>query len=118
MQEQFVSEIIRPVAGTMDTASMAVGKPGLPGRFVWRGEEYAVDVVLERWKETSPCRHGSEERYVRKHWFRVRTTSGAEMRIYFDRQAKDPRRQTARWWLYSVIPPCGDGKPSASEDGR
>ena len=37
-REEFVSEAIQPVVGTTDTAGMARGGPGLPRRFVWRGE--------------------------------------------------------------------------------
>lgn len=45
MQEQFISEAIRPVGGTFDVFGMAKGEPGLPGRFVWRDTEYAVAEV-------------------------------------------------------------------------
>jgi hypothetical protein len=88
----------------MDTGRMARGEPGLPGRFLWRGQEYVVERVLEQWKETSPCTSGSGERYVRKHWYRIRTTSGSEMRIYFERQARSARERKRRWWLYTVSP--------------
>jgi len=81
---------------------MARGEPGLPRRFLWRDEEYEIDTVLEQWKETGPCKSGSDEQYVRKHWYRVRTTNGAEMRIYFERQARSGRERTKRWWLYAV----------------
>ena len=102
MPEQLVSESIKPVPGTMDVSGMLRGEPGLPKRFVWRKEEYEVHEVLEKWKETSPCRSGSPERYVRKHWFRIRTTTGLEMKIYFERQARSAREAKSRWWLYTV----------------
>ena len=102
-RSRFVSEPITPVADTMDTRRMAIGEPGLPGRFVWRDHEYAVDEVLEKWKEASGCSHGGEERYVRKHWFRVRTTDGEEMNIYFERQPRSTRQRKQRWWLYALI---------------
>ena len=44
--------------------------------------------VLETWKQSGPCKSGSNEKYLRKHWFRIRTTDGLEMEIYFDRQAR------------------------------
>ena len=81
---------------------MLRGEPGLPGRFVWREREYAVAGVLEKWKETGPCRNGSGERYLRKHWFRIRTATGEEMKIYFDRRPRSRRGAKARWWLYTV----------------
>ena len=97
-----MDEAITPVAGTQDTARMAGGGPGLPMRFAWRGTEYAVERVLDEWKETGPCTSGSGERYVRKHWFTVRTTDGAEMTLYFERRARSAREKKTRWWLYAI----------------
>jgi hypothetical protein len=101
MPEQFIGESIQPVKGSSDTVSMAAGGPGLPGRFRWRGDEYAVKEVLDTWRELSSCRHGSAEQYVRKHWFRVRTSNGGIMKLYFERQARSKREAKRRWWLYS-----------------
>ena len=103
--KRFVCEAIAPVAGTADMGAMVRGKPGLPKRFTWRGKEYAVAEVLEQWKETSPCHHGSAEQYVRKHWFRVRTADGAEMKLYFERQARSARERKRRWWLHTIVGP-------------
>ncbi len=102
MEEEFVSEPIKPVAGTFDPASMTRGEPGLPGRFVWRDKEYAVANVLETWKESGPCKSGSPERYLRKHWFKIRTESGLGMTMYFERQARTKRQNKKRWWLYTI----------------
>ena len=103
MSKQFVSEPIEPVGGTMSARRMSRGEPGLPRRFRWRDAEHEVAEVLEQWKETSCCRHGGGEQYVRKHWFRVRTTDGAEMRLCFERQARSGRERTRRWWLHTVV---------------
>jgi len=108
MARRFISERITPVAETMDTRRMARGEPGLPARFRWRDAEVEVDAVLDTWTETSDCRHGSSEQYVRKHWYRVRTTTGDEMRLYFERQARTARQRKARWWLYTMTP-AGEG---------
>ena len=105
MPEEFVSEEIQPVPGTFDASGMAAGEPGLPGRFLWQNREYAVADVLEKWKSTGRCRTGSEEYYVRRHWFRARVESGEIMTIYFERQPRSPRERLKRWWLYSVAPP-------------
>ena len=102
MREEFVSEPIKPVTGTFDTASMTKGEPGLPGRFVWRDKEYAVAEVLQNWKELGPCKSGGPERYLRKHWFRIRTETGLEMMIYFERQARVKGQNKMRWWLYTI----------------
>jgi hypothetical protein len=103
MSEEFVSEPIKPVAGTFDTAAMTRGEPGLPGRFIWRDKEYTVADVLEVWKEHGPCKGGGPEQYLRKHWFRIRTTTGLEMTIYFERQPRSKSQSKKRWWLYTVI---------------
>ena len=102
MSEQFVSEMIEPVADTTDSAGMAIGEPGLPQHFSWRNRFYEVDEVLARWKKSSPCRNGSNERCLRKHWFSVRTTTGDVMKIYFERQSRTVRQAKVRWWLYTM----------------
>lgn len=63
--KRFVSESMIPVAETSDTARMAVGEPGLPREFVWRGRTISIKAVLRTWRETGRCRHGSPEMYVR-----------------------------------------------------
>ena len=102
MPSEFVSEPLHPVAETLDSTGMARGEPGLPGRFVWRDEEYAVEEVIEAWKTTSGCSHGSGETYVRRHWWRVRVTGGTELKVYFERQARSVRQRKVRWWVHSV----------------
>ena len=103
--ERFVSEAIRPLfaedSGLASDHPAAIGEPILPTGFVWREQEYAVGEVLESWKELSPCHSGSDERYVRKHWYRIRTAEGVEMKIYFERQARSKGAATRRWWLFS-----------------
>lgn len=100
---RFVSERIEPLAGTFDTGRMVAGEPGLPQRFRWQGREYEVARVLDTWKSTGDCHSGSNERYVRKHWFWIATTDGGEMRLYFDRQPR-PCATKQRWWLATVRP--------------
>lgn len=100
--KEFISEAIIPVSGSFDTSGMAVGEPGLPARFTWRGSEYEVARVIDKWKTTGACRHGSGEQYVRKHWFRLLLTDGTEMEIYFDRQARS-RQKNQRWWLAAIV---------------
>ena len=101
MHERFVSEPIKPVTETADTSRMAIGEPGLPRKFVWRGRTITVQAVLRTWRETGKCRHGSPEMYVRKHWYEVATDSDGTMKLYFERQPYGGRRG-ARWWLFSV----------------
>lgn len=107
MSEQFVSEPIWPDRQSLDTARMAAGMPGLPGRFTWREHDYIVARVLRHWTETSGCHHGSAEQYVRKHWFEIQTACGKQMKLYFERQPRSTRARTQRWWLFSVCnQPC------------
>ena len=101
MVEQFISEAIQPVVETIDVARMITGGPGLPRQFRWRSQTIQIARVLSTWRETGPCRHGSGERYVRKHWFEVLTDSGKTMKIYFERQRRS-RNNTARWWLFTL----------------
>jgi len=101
MPERFVSEVIRPVVATCDTARMAVGEPGLPSEFVWRDQTIKIAAILRTWRGTGKCRHGSPELYVRKHWFEVATTSNSKMKIYFDRQPREGRKND-RWWLFTI----------------
>jgi len=102
MSEEFVSEPIMPVAGTFDTDGMTRGEPGLPARFSWREQEYAVADVLKTWKESGPCKSGGPEMYLRKHWFKIRTDDGIEMTVYFERQPRTKRQSKKRWWLYTI----------------
>ena len=101
--ERFVSEAVKPAAGTFNAYSMAAGAPGLPSAFVWRGRSFRVETVIKTWHTTGRCSHGSPEMYVRKHWFDVLTDTGCVMRLYFERHArrgKDPAGE--RWVLFSV----------------
>ena len=101
MSERFISEAIKPITQTADASRMAIGEPGLPREFIWRGQTVTVRAVLRSWRETGKCHHGSPEMYVRKHWYEVATESDGTMKLYFERR---PRRgqKGARWWLFSI----------------
>jgi hypothetical protein len=101
IKEKFISEAIEPATDLLDTSRMASGEPGVPLEFIWRGKTIRITKIRRCWKETGPCRHGSGERYVRKHWFEVVTESDGIMKIYFERQPKGSRK-TSRWWLFTV----------------
>ena len=105
MKDEFVSEPIRPVVGTSNAKAMARGEPGFPQQFVWRDKEYALAELLETWKESGPCKSHSREIYLRKHWFRIRTTDNLEMKIYFERQPRTKGQTKNRWWLYTITCP-------------
>ncbi len=101
-KEEFVGEALEPLEGGFKTAGVAAGEPVLPMRFKWRDREYTVESVLRKWKESSGCKSGGGERYLRKHWYHIRTTDGAELQIYFERQARSASSRRKRWWIYTV----------------
>lgn len=104
MAERFVSEPIKPVVETCDTTRMSMGEPGLPRQFIWRGKTVEITAVLRTWLETGPCRHGSADRYVRKHWYQVTTIADGTMVIYFEKQPLRGRKGRG-WWLFSIENP-------------
>ncbi len=99
----FISEPITVIGASFDTAGMAMGEPGVPLKFRWRRKAFTVEAVLEKWKTHGDCAHGSGERYVRKHGYRIRTTDGNVFRLYFQRsfgRGKFTLKQ--RWWIHSM----------------
>lgn len=99
--DEFISEPITPVAGTADTSAMARGEPGVPGQFVWRERSYTVRRLLETWKTSTRDRG---ELYLRRHWYRIATTTGEQIVLYCQRQTKNRNKPKARWWIYSIKP--------------
>lgn len=99
---EFICEELTPAPGTGDAAMASHGEPGLPHRFTWRGEEYQVIGVIEMWKTHGPCRHGSGEMYLRRHWYKIQVQPRAVMTVYCDRQAKNRRKSKSRWFVYTV----------------
>ena len=102
MPARFVSEPIVPDAATFDTSRMAAGEPGFPRKFSWRGDTVEVAEIIRTWKEDGACRNGSTDRYVRKHWYEIRTKTGATMTIYFERSFRLKPARAERWWLFSI----------------
>ncbi|NBB95250.1 MAG: hypothetical protein GVY16_05875 [Planctomycetes bacterium] len=97
---QFISEPIDPVAKTAEAAAMARGEPGLPQAFTWRGRRFTIDHTLKAWKQSQPeGRKKGNERYLRRHYWTVRTTTGEMMTLYCLRTA---RRGQHRWFLYTI----------------
>jgi len=98
MIAQFISEPLKPER-SFDPSSMATGAPGLPSKFRWRKSDLVVAEVLEIGKDFGDCTHGSGERYVRRHSWRIRTAEGRIARIYFQRSFGKSKPSAARWWL-------------------
>jgi hypothetical protein len=107
-ENEFVSEPITPARGTADGAAMSRGEPGLPSAFTWRGKSYGVIEILSKWK-TSTSDRG--ELYLRRHWFEIRSAEGARLTVYCDRQVKNRRKPSQRWWLYSISRAASQSAP-------
>ena len=102
MSEEFISEPIKPIKDSGDLQGMQRGETGLPGRFSWRDEEFAIAPVLKSWKEDGTCKSGNTDRYLRKHWYKIQTDQGRQMTLYFERQPRSASQNKSRWWLYTV----------------
>jgi len=109
MQAHFIGEEIHPLAEEFDYSASAPGEPAIPRKFKWRQEIIEIRLILRKWKSSSGCRHGSRDRYVRKHWYEIRTTDNRVMTIYFDRQFQNPHGRKRRWWLLSMMAPVVSG---------
>ena len=101
LTDEFIGDPLTPDAATLDAARMAIGEPGLPSKFRWRDQTIEVQSVVRSWRETGSCSHGSDERYVQKHWYELATNHGT-MRVYFERKPRGGSRKV-RWWLYSMV---------------
>ena len=102
MKESLISEAIEPLMDETAELPFQAGEPILPSSFRWREREYRIEAILESWKQYSSGSKSMPEHYLRKHWFRVRTDDGSEMKIYFERKARTKGSERSRWWLYTV----------------
>ncbi len=77
---------------------MSSGEPGVPLAFSWRSREYRVVRVVDSWKSLRDCRHGSGEKYIDKHFFKVDTENGETMTLYRARSGS----KADQWILYTI----------------
>jgi hypothetical protein len=102
---EFISQPLTPL-GPFDATAMGCGLPGAPAGFVWGGVAYRIVALLETWKQSGPEGGRPEgERYLRRHWFRLRMSDGAVWTVYFLRQAPRSGSARRRWFLYEVTAP-------------
>ncbi|MCP4592565.1 MAG: hypothetical protein GY842_17675 [bacterium] len=100
---EFVSESISPQPGRFDTQAMARGEPGLPQKFTWRDEVYAVVERIAQWKQSS--REGSRAQgqlYLRRHYYKLRMSDESVWTVYFTRQAPAGSSPKSCWFLYEI----------------
>jgi len=103
--DEFVSESILPF-GDFDTPAMARGEPGLPTGFVWQDAKYTIVEKLAAWKQSGPevgSIHG--ERYLRRHYYRLRMSDGSIWTVYFIRKTPPKGAARPRWFLHLRRPP-------------
>ena len=112
MTEEFVSEAIRPVKKMLEGSQSGPGEPFFPMEFTWRNKAVRVTNILSKWKDTSMCRNGSAEQYVRRHWYEVATESDGSTKIYceLDQRVTSKKKETslgqlvrARVWRNVVV---------------
>jgi hypothetical protein len=103
---EWISEQLTPRAASFDAVAMSRGEPGLPLGFTWRDREYDVVETLATWKESSPegGRAGGQV-YLRRHYFKVRVSTGDLWTVYFVRQNPRIGNPRLRWFLYTVEEP-------------
>ena len=93
---EFVSEALRASAESVDNGALSRGEPALPKEFGWRTERLVVRGVRRTWRSTNTDRGDT---YLARHWYEVELDDGRTAVVYFDRKA---RRETPRWWLYTL----------------
>ena len=53
--------------------------------------------------EEGPMGHMLEDRYLRRHWFHIKTDRGLEMKLYFERTGRAGAGRAKRWYVYTII---------------
>lgn len=101
--EEFISQPLRPHARTFQTGDMARGLPGLPAGFDWNGESHPILTLLESWKtSTAEGGRAGGERYLRRHYYRLRMADQTVWTVYFLRQSPRGGSPRLRWFLQSI----------------
>jgi Family of unknown function (DUF6504) len=72
------------------------GEPPVPSAFRWKERRFEIAAVLRSWRSTKTDRGDA---YLKRYWFELKATTGAQLEVYFDREA---RRGTPQWWLYTI----------------
>ncbi len=98
---EFVAEPLEPVGGAFDTAAMGTGLPGLPNAFRWRDQEFQIAAELGSWKHSASY-NGTVggQRYLRRHYWRLRMSDGSAWTVYFIRHTPRSGSSRRRWFIY------------------
>jgi putative hydrolase of the HAD superfamily len=108
---ELISEAITPATGTADASAMSRGEPGLPAAFFWRGRTVRVAACLRGWKKHGR-ESGSDEIYLRRHYYELQMQDGSRWTVYCLRQPAGSSIRK-RWFLYTVDRTKGTGAGSA-----
>ena len=100
----FISEPIKVDTDSMSTETLAKGAPACPQKFWWHEKEYRVEKLLDSWRKITPEGGRKDaEKYVRSHYFKIKTTRNEIMTIYCDR--KITRKRKTGWGLFTIEQP-------------
>jgi hypothetical protein len=113
---EWASEPITPAAGAFDPSAMAIGEPGLPAAFEWRGRLVRVESCEARWKKLG-AGDGGGGLYLRRHYFRLVMEDGAVWTVYCLRRSAAGSR-ASRWILYGIGRPEGDPPITSTSSDR
>lgn len=116
MPLQAIRFIDETVTVEFDQAPVRIKNPHCPDRFVWDGEVFAVETLLEEWRDHS--RHGRMARNMRpgnkaralrtgswgvgRIYFRIATAQGRCFDLYYNR-APVPGAPEGQWILYREL---------------
>ncbi len=106
-QPELISE---PISVTsFDTSAMKLRLAGAPTAFVWRGDPYTVDELLERRKFSQGDTHNpGRSMYLRREYFLVRLHDGSVAELYIERHARSgtsAKARKQRWFIYTILRP-------------
>ena len=101
--EEFISEYIKPDKNSFNVSFMSSGMPGVPMKFSWRDKEYRVVKIIDFWKSMSNCKGSfmtaeNSEKYVRKHYFKLKLDSGDIVTLYCPRGVN----KSSKWVIYTI----------------
>ena len=99
---RLISEPIDPLRGAGDPLAMSRGEPGLPPAFVWRGRSHRIARVEESRRRLGP-EPSMQEKYLRRHEYRLRMADGSIWLVYCLRQPPRGRPAGPRWFLARIL---------------
>ena len=102
-------------------------KTGVPAGFVWSGERFEVSQLLAEWHDFGKAREAGDTRRTEvqlvrtrgswglgRDYYRVRTVSGREFDIYYDRRPKS-REIIGVWVLWRELVDANGATPIGAD---